>query len=182
MEQRTLAAERTGHPHKRVWLALFAVAVLAVALFASRSRWWPQPAWDANAIAAHFVDVTVEKGERDVHVVFHYALTNSTGQVYRMPPPSVGVLMAHMPEGGLHAMDSVVWEPTAIPAGKTVNAEFDVALDPLTAEPYPDLSADELHERGALNDFARRHLARMRGLVFMDYQKRYSIELPQGWQ
>ncbi|HEY6448086.1 MAG TPA: hypothetical protein VIY53_16610 [Acidobacteriaceae bacterium] len=90
--------------------------------------------------------------------------------------------MTRIPEGGMHQMESVQWDPVVIPAGKTVNAQFGVALDPLTAEPYPDLSADELQQQDSLNDFAHRHLARMRGMVFFDYQKRYSIELPQGWE
>lgn len=182
-DQRNSETAGSEARQRRYWpvIAACAVAFLLALIGWNRVHWAPSNSWDLGAIRARFTDMTLQTQEREVHLIFRYALTNTTRRSYRIPPPAVGVLMTRVPEGGMHQMESVRWDPVVIPAGKTVNAQFDVALDPLTAEPYPDLSADELQQQGALNEFAQRHLARMRGLVFFDYQKRYSIELPQGW-
>ena len=108
------------------------VALAAVGWAAWRQ--WEDGRWDNRAIAAQFRDVTVQRqNEKDVHLLLHYALTNATHRSYRLAGPPLGVLMqrvrqGELKEGELKEMDSVIWDPIAIPAGKTVNAEFDVTL------------------------------------------------------
>lgn len=170
-------------------LALLLVALLA--WYAFRSG--PEESWNGRAITARFTDVTIEKTEKDVHLVFHYALTNLTNRAYRLPPPSKGVLMAsvsepalqdadaalHEPEPGMKDVDSVVWEPALlIPPGRTVNCEFDISIDPT---PY-GTSLDELREHRRLIVFSGLRLSEMKEFVFLDYANRYVIALPRGWK
>ncbi|MFP5230079.1 MAG: hypothetical protein ACLGXA_20875 [Acidobacteriota bacterium] len=141
-------------------------------------RHWEDGRWDNQAIAAQFKDFTVQRqNERDVHLLLRYRLTNATRTPYQLAPPQHGVLMRRVPEGDLEEIDSVVWEPIVIPAGKTADAEFDVTLpsaqDAAGTTPAPD---DQ-----DLKDFANHELAHMQGLVFFDYGKRYWIDLPKGW-
>jgi hypothetical protein len=146
-------------------------------------RQWEDGRWDNRAIAAQFRDVTVQRqNEKDVHLLLHYALTNATHRSYRLAGPPLGVLMQRvrpgdLKEGDLKEMDSVIWDPIAIPAGKTVNAEFDVTL--LSVENL--ISPEAIHSEKDLQAFAGHELSRMDGLVFFDYGNRYWIDLPKGW-
>lgn len=164
-------------PHSRWWIVAAAVALAVVGYAAWRG--WQDTRWDNQAIAARFRDVTVQRlNEKDVHLLLHYALTNSTRKSYRLAAPPLGVLMKRRPDGGLEEIDSVVWDAIAIPAGKTVTAEFDVALQSAQDLPNPEV----LHGSKDLQAFAGRELNGIRGLVFWDYGHRYWIELPRGWQ
>jgi hypothetical protein len=163
----------------RWWIAAAAGLVLLAAIGWSVWRSRQDYRWNTAAIAAQFRDVTVQRqNEKDVHLLLHYALTNSTHRTYRLASPPLGVLMQRRSEGDLKEMDSAVWDSLVIPAGKTVIAEFDVAV-----EAVQDLgSPEEIHSEQDLQAFAGRQLSSTRGLVFWDYGHRYWIELPRGWQ
>jgi ABC-type nickel/cobalt efflux system permease component RcnA len=179
MNRSQSAAEPDQPRRSRWWIA--AAAALVLLAIAGWSIWRHEQdyRWDTQAIAAQFRDVTVQRqDEKDVHLLLHYALTNSTHHNYRLASPPLGVLMQRRPEGALKEMDSVIWDSIVIPAGKTVIAEFDVSL-----QAVQDLaSPEEIHSAHDLQAFAGHELSGIRGLVFWDYGNRYWIELPRGWQ
>lgn len=140
--------------------------------------------WDNQAITARFQDLTIQQPAPDlqkpgdVHVILSYALTNLTGHDYRIPAPSLGVLMKHLPEGGLQEVDSVSWDSQAlIPARKTANVQFDVTIP----APSNDAGPEPEHPQQDLGTLGSERLRGIRGLVFFDYGRHYSIELPRGW-
>lgn len=173
------SVQRRGPRRITKWMTVATAAVLCLVGWAAW-RHWEDGRWDNQAIAARFIDLTVQRQNEnnDVHVLLHYALTNATHAAYQLAPPKLGVLMRRVPTGDLEEMDSVVWEPVAIPAGKTVNAEFDVTLP----ADQDQLSAKVTQTDEDLKVFAGHELDRMRGLVFWDYGKRYWIDLPRGWR
>lgn len=163
------------------------MASAAVLVLAGWMAWrnWEDGRWNDRAIAAQCTGFIVQRqNQRDVHLVLHYNLTNATQKTYRLAAPPLGVIMQRVPEGDLQALDLAVWDPIAIPAGKTVAAVFDVPLagvkDVDNPEENPDTSDETLSDQ-ALQAFANRQLSRIRGLVFYDYGRRYSIDLPKGW-
>jgi hypothetical protein len=163
---------------RRKWWMFLATLVALAAVGWGAWRRWEDGRWNSQAIAARFTEVTVQRlNEKDVHLLLRYSLTNSTRADYRLASPPLGVLMERAADGGLEEIDSVLWEPIAVPAGKTVNAEFD-----LTVHSVEDLTTPEaIHSEQDLKAFANRELSRLQGLVFFDYGKRYWIDLPKGW-
>lgn len=157
---------------------LGAGVVVAIALtwfIAHRERETP---WNSQAITARFVEVTVAKGETDVHLVLRYQLTNASGHTYRMPKPTYGELMRRLPDGTMKEVDSVEWDQaTKVPARGIAEVQFDVTLDPLQYH----IDLDDLKKHEDLVAFEKERLAEMRGLVFLDYTHHYRIELPRGW-
>jgi hypothetical protein len=135
--------------------------------------------WNSQAITARFVDMSVARGQTDVHLVLRYELTNQTGDQYRMPKPTYGELMRRLPDGTMKEVDSVEWdEATPVPSRKSAEEQFDVTLDPLQYK----IDLDDLKTQDELAEFEKERLEEMRGLVFLDYVHHYRIELPRGWQ
>lgn len=160
------------------WMAVATVVLLSVVGWAAW-RYWQDGPWNNRAISAEFRDMIVQRqNDKDVHLLLHYKLRNATHKDYRLASPQLGVLMWRAAEGEMQEIDSVVWEPVAIPAGKTVEAEFDVTL--ASAEDWT--REDSNHSDGELKELADQELSRMEGLVFFDYGKRYWIDLPRGWR
>lgn len=160
--------------------ALLGVAIVVVAavtwVAVGRSREKP---WNDNAITAQFMKLTVKKGQRSVHLILTYKLTNNTGDQYRLPPPGSSELMRKTPSGQLKEVDSVLWDQdTAIPAHSAAVEEFDVSEDPM----HYDLDLDDLETHDKLTEFVNQRLSRIRGLEFSDYVHHYNIELPKGWE
>ncbi|HTV81265.1 MAG TPA: hypothetical protein VME18_01350 [Acidobacteriaceae bacterium] len=160
-------------------------ALLAVGIaVAAALVWWAlhrsrEALWNDQAITARFVELSVARGQTDVHLVLRYELTNRTGQKYRMQKPTYGELMRRTPDGSMKEVDSVEWDQgTPVPPHGTAVEQLDVAMDPLQY----DIDLDELKNHDKLVDFEKRRLQEMRGLVFLDYMRRYRIELPRGWQ
>ena len=180
MNRSTHSSADPRPPHNaRWWIVAAASLALLVAVGWSVWRHEQDYRWDTRAIAAEFRDVTIQRqNEKDVHLLLHYALTNSTRHSYRLASPPLGVLMLRPPEGELREMDSVIWDSIVIPAGKTAIAEFDVTLQTVQDLARPE----EIHSAQDLQAFAGHELSGMRGLVFWDYGNRYWIELPRGWQ
>lgn len=85
--------------------------------------------------------------------------------------------MSRLPDGDLHEMDSVQWEPSAIAAGKTAEATFDLLIDS-TRE---DMPVGFLRQPQNLSAFVNRHLSRIQRLAFLDYSVHNRIDLPTGW-
>ena len=115
----------------RHWLVAGVVVVAAALVWIVVDRQREQP-WNGQAVTARFVDMTVARGETDVHLVLSYALTNQTGHTYRMPKPAYGELMRRLPDGTMKEVDSVEWDQsTTVPSPGMAEVQFDVALDPL---------------------------------------------------
>src|SRR5260370_12541496 len=108
------------------------VLVLMVsALVRYNPRPKPQKPWNTNAIKVKFTDLTTQLRDAEVHIVFRYALTNTTEVDYLIPNGTDGVLMKGVPDGGLQKFENATWDAhLVIPARKTVNVEFDTSVDP----------------------------------------------------
>jgi len=143
--------------------------------------------WNDRAIAADFQTLTIQKPvgpeeagrtPGDVHVVMRYRLRNSTNKTWQVPEPKSGVLMKSVAGGKWQEVDSVVWDNhLSVPAGKTADVEFDMAI------PSTDPGAPE--ETSQQKDLAEATMARLRlieNLTFFDYEHHYVIHLPRGWQ
>lgn len=155
-----------------------AILVVAVVTWAAVRHARETP-WKDNAITAQFANLTVKKGQRSVHLILTYRLTNNTGDQYRLPPPGSSELMRKSPSGQMKEVDSVLWDQdTPVPAHGTAVEEFDISEDPL----HYDLDLDDLDTHDKLTEFVDQRLARIRGLEFSDYIHHYNIELPKGWQ
>lgn len=151
------------------------VAVALIWFIVHRERETP---WNSQAITARFVDMSVAKGQTDVHLVLKYALTNQSGHTYRMPQPTYGELMRRLPDGTMKEVDSVEWDQgTRVPAPGMAEVQFDVVLDPL----HYHIDMEDLAKHDQLVEFEKARLQEMRGLVFLDYTHHYRIELPRGW-
>lgn len=175
------SSERVLQPrpaHRARWWIAAGTGVALLAMSWGVWRNWEDDHWNDQAIAAQFLYLNVQRQNDDVHLVLHYSFTNTTDASYRLPSSQFGILMQRVPAGDLEEVNSVVWKPITIPAGKTVRAEFDVTL-----APFEDpASLDGLHDNLDVGATAGHVLERMRGLVFRDFGQRYSIELPRGWQ
>jgi hypothetical protein len=159
--------------------ALFgAAAFLVLVLIWVAVRHSRQKPWNDTAITATFVKLTVRKGQKDVHLILTYKLTNNTGDKYRLPPPGSSELMRKTPGGAMNEVDSVLWDQeTPIPAHGAAVEEFDISQNPM----HYDLDIEELDTHDKLMSFVNSRLANIRGLEFADYIHHYNIELPRGW-
>lgn len=155
-----------------------AMVVLAALIWMAVDHAQEKP-WDDHAITASFTKLTVKKGQKDVHLILTYTLTNNTGHTYRLTAPGYSELMRKAPSGALKEVDSVLWDQaTAIrPHGQAVE-EFDLSENPM----HYDLDVEDLETQGKLTQFVNERLAKIRGLVFVDYVHHYNIVLPRGWQ
>jgi hypothetical protein len=184
--ERPPVANRAWRPTRLDWILGFGLVVLALSLWLALRRPGEAP-WDDKAIAADFQTLTIQKpiapeeaGQTagDVHVLIRYRLRNSTGREYRVPEPKHGVLMKSVAGGGWQEVDSVLWDAhLAVPARKTADVEFDMAI------PSTDPGAPE--ELRQQKDLAAAGMAKLRSiedLAFFDYEHHYVIHLPRGWQ
>ncbi len=167
---------RTGVPTSALLGA--AIVIVAAVTWAAVRHSSDKP-WNDNAVTAQFLNLTVKKGQRSVHLILTYRLTNNTGDKYRLPPPGSSELMRKTPSGQLKEVDSVLWDQdTTVPAHSAAVEEFDISEDPM----HYDLDLDDLETHDKLTEFVNQRLARIRGLEFSDYIHHYNIELPRGWQ
>jgi len=175
--RRADAVSSRGRMPLAAYLGAAILVVAAVTWAAVRhSRETP---WNDNAITAQFVNLTVKKGQKSVHLILSYKLTNNMGDKYRLPPPGSSELMRKTPGGTLEEVDSVLWDQeTTIPPHQTAVVEFDISEDPM----HYDLDLDDLETHDKLMEFSNQQLAKMRGLEFVDYIHHYNIELPRGWE
>lgn len=144
--------------------------------------------WSSKAVTAKIGELSFHQRGDDLHCDFEYALTNNTGEDYRLPLPPDGVLMRTIKENNSMAnVDDFTWDNAIIPPHQTVSVTFDVAYH------FADYgtSAEELYgpnnpKRDITNDFTafvnRRLKAVPDGFMFLDYRDKYQIELPSTWQ
>lgn len=172
---------RKGRRARKIALVGAALAlVVALGWLGWRARHQPpaEPPWDEQAIAAQFTNLTIRKTEKDLHLIFRYALTNGTDKDYRLPMPKHGVLMKRTEDGALYEVDTAMWEEgMVVPRRRTMVAEFDLSVDPAVYN--TDVEALEKNDNRAA--FAKQRLREIRGLVFLDFEKHYRFELPRGW-
>jgi hypothetical protein len=187
-EDREYGKQEAGHawrPTRQEWVLGCGAVLLAVVLWLVLRPAGEAP-WNDRAITANFQGLTIQKPvapeeagqtQGDVHVVIRYRLKNGTGKAYPMPEPTHGVLMKSLTGGGWQEVDSVLWDQRMkIPAGKTAEVEFDMAV------PSSDEGVSEDPEQG--KDVMAAGMARLRSienLTFFDYERHYVIHLPRGW-
>lgn len=172
----------------KIWLirsAGFGVGfAVGLAVLAGAIMWYvslpkTQPQWNPKAITAKYTDLTAQRRDTQVHVVFRFALTNTTNVDYLLPTGVDGVLMKGVPQGGYQKLKNVTWDShVSIPAKKVVNVEFDLPIDPSEYNIKPE----ELDGESKLIPFMGRRLKEIDGLVFFDYVNRYEIDMPNGWK
>jgi len=175
-------SERLAQPapsHRTRWWIAAATGVTLLAVSWGMWRNWQEEHWNDRAIAAQFLDLSVQRqNDHNVHLLLDYSLTNTTHGSYQLASSKFGVLLRRDPAGDFEEVDSVVWKPVTIPAGKTVKAEFDVSLLPIE----DPARMDGIHDNLDVQAVAGHELNGIRGLVFRDFGERYSIDLPRGWQ
>ncbi len=165
----------------------FAVA-LTVSIVAG--QWWSSrpKQWSLTAITATPAELVFREQGEELHLQFRYALTNNTRTDYVLALPVAAALMRKVPEdSSLAKLNYARWEDNVrIPSGQTVSVVFEVSYnfsdyDTSAARLHGYPSADNSDPPPALMSFVTSRLKEMNGMAFLDYNARYRVELPKGW-
>jgi hypothetical protein len=163
---------------------------LALIVSIGVAQWWSSrpKQWSLTAITAKPAELVFREQGEELHLQFRYALTNNTRTDYVLALPVAAALMRKVPEdSSLAKLNSARWEDNVrIPSRQTVSVMFEVIFslsdyNSAATRLQGYTSAGDASPPPALMSFVASRLKEMDGMAFLDYNARYRIELPKGW-
>jgi hypothetical protein len=147
--------------------------------------WWkdrPKP-WSSTAITAKPASPEFQRLGEQMHIRLSYALKNNTSDDYVPPAPPAGALMRIVQKtSSMQKIDHVTWDSPTIPPHQSINVTFDLTYDlsdygtsAAEIDREPDPKSDNLP--GEIAFIERRFKEMNAGLVFLDYQHRFHVDM-----
>jgi len=165
-------------------VVMSAVLVALFTWYSSRPN--PPKPWDAKAITATFDYPETEKVALNAPtIVLYYTLQNKTDLDYRLPKRDLLEVTARLKrEKSLTGGPELLTEDESVFIPAKQRRRFAIHLKyPIEDDLGPDPKSKDDHRRRwkLIADFMKTNLSNLDGFVIFDPERRYQIDLPNGW-